>query len=155
MMNKLVTEVAEFTGDKLATSLQSLVRTLGIPFRIYESSVRGKVQVGYTSLTGRNWGILLSGISGALRLSSGLLTEERKQKYAWLFENFHSTLSFAGKCKEEDGPKIAAMASTWIKEFLNMGFTMAPYPHIFHAHLAMSVAVLGGQDKFNGELGTL
>ena len=80
-------------------------------------------------------------------------SEERKQKYASLFEDFHSALSFAGKCNTEDGPNVATMTSTWIKAFLDMGFTMAPYPHIFHAHLAMSVAVLGGQDKFNGELG--
>ena len=87
-----------------------------------------------------------------VHINSGILSDERKELYATLFEEFRTTLAFAGKCRREDGPKVAEMTQAWIKRYLEMGFGMAPYLHLFHIHLPMSVALLGGQDRLSGEL---
>ena len=71
MVNEAIKESATFTGDKLSQGFQAVIRQTGVPFRIYETSIRGRAQVCFSSLTGRHWRKLLNGISSALRLSSG------------------------------------------------------------------------------------
>ena len=143
---------ADFTGEKFSDSFQRLAQSTGVPFRIYEASVRGKPEIKLSSMTGRNWRRLLNKIGPKLRVSTNVLPDEVKLKFALLFETLDSTLCFAGKCKKEDAAEVAQRTNTWIKLYLELGFQIKPYDHIFHLHLPMSVQLFGGQDRLSGEL---
>ena len=143
-----IRESGEFMNDKLAKSFQDTVRKVGIPFRVYEASIHGRAQIGFSALTGRHWRTFLAKFPAILRASSGVLSEERANKFATLYEEFNAALTFAGKCGKEDGERVSEMTQAWTRKYLYM----APYLHLFHAHLGKSVSLLGGQDRLSGEL---
>ena len=152
-VSKRVAKVsAQLTGEKFSDSFQQLARSTGVPFNIYEASVRGKPEIKLSSMTGRNWRRLLYQIGPKIRASTNVLPEELKLKFALLFETLDSTLSFAGKCRKEDAAEVARRTNTWIKLYLELGFEIKPYDHVFHLHLPNSVELFGGQDRLSGEL---
>ena len=151
VMKHLVEASREHTGDKYAVGLQDLVRGIKIPFKIYEASVRGQVQICFSSLTGRNWKLLLQRIGPALKLSTDILPTLVRDKFASLFQGLHELLSFAAHCTTEDAPEVSRMSINWVQEYVKMGFTVTPYIHILGVHLAFSVSVYGGLAKMSGE----
>ena len=143
---------AQHTGDTLALAFQDVIRGCGVPFKIYETSIHGKNQVAFSSLTGRNWRKLLIAVGPAIKTSSGVFPEAIRDKLASLFINFNATLQFAGKCERTDADQVAAQTNAFITDYVAMGFSITPYLHIYHLHLPKSIALHGGQDRFSGEL---
>ena len=143
---------AEFTGQKLAPAFETLVRSTQVPFKIYEATIHGKSQRTFSALTGRNWRIMLSRIGEAIRTSTGVFSEEDRLAFAFLYEEFHATLEFAGKCSRDDAEEVARRAREWTEAYVKMGLQPTPYIHIFCVHLPMSVKLHGSQDRFSGEL---
>ena len=149
---KTIAVSAAYTGQKLSDKFQDLARSTGVPFLIYEASFRGKLEVKFSSLTGRNWRRLINQIGPKIRESTGVLPENVKMQFAELYESFDAILTFAGKCAPEDADELARQTRAWTKLFLKLGLEMAPYVHDFHIHLPMSVKLFGGQDRLSGEL---
>ena len=116
----------EYTSEKFADSFQELARSTGVPFRIYEASERGQLEIKLNSMTGRNWRRLLKQIGSKIRASTNVLPEELKLKIALLYETLDSTLSFAGKCRKEDAQEVAQRTHAWIKLYLELGFQIKP-----------------------------
>ena len=151
VMTYLVEASGDFTGDVYAPGLQELVRGLKIPFKIYQASIRGQVRRCFSSLTGRNWKLLLQRIGPALKLSTGILPTLERDKFASLFQGLHELLSFAAHCTTADAPEVSRMSINWVQEYVKMGFRVTPYIHIISFHLAFSVSVFGGLAKMSGE----
>ena len=86
-----------YTGDKLAGGLQTVVRKTSIPFYFYEANVRGKTQLKHNNLTGSHWKRMLKSVGAEIRASSGVFGDDVKEKLASLFEDFNSILNLAGK----------------------------------------------------------
>ena len=149
---KAIKKSIEYCGDKLASNFQTVARKTGVPFSIYEHNVHGKNQIGFTSLTGRNWRIFSNKIGAEIRASNGLFNDSDKEKFAWLFEHLDSILKFAGKCARSDATEVANMAREWTLVYVGMGYEPTPYIHVFHMHLWKSVELYGPQDRFSGEL---
>ena len=149
---KVVSVSGDYTGEKLSDTFQNLARSTGVPFSIYEKSKRGKSEVKLASMTGRSWRIFINSIGPKIRASTGVLPDNLKMKFAQLYEDFDSTLSFAGTCNPEGADEVASRTRAWVKLFLELGLQMAPYVHDFHLHLPMSVKLFGGQDRLSGEL---
>ena len=156
MSERVTQEVAavssKHTGEKLSETFQTLARSTGVPLTIYEKSHRGKTVVKLSSMTGRQWRHFIHTIGPKLRESTGVLPENVKLKFAQLYEDFDAALSFAGTCAPEDADIVASQTRAWVKLFLKLGLKMAPYVHVFHIHLPMSVKLFGGQDRLSGEL---
>ena len=126
MVKNSINASAQHTGDKLAAAFQAIVRGCGVPFTIYETSIHGKNQVAFSSLTGRNWRKLLAEIGPAIQASSGVFPENIRDKLASLFINFNTTLQFAGKCERNDADQVAAQTNAWITDYVAMGFSITP-----------------------------
>lgn len=148
---RVVKVVREFTGEKFAESFQKLAQSTGVPFLVYEASVRGKPEMMFGSITGRSWRRLLNQIGPKIRSSTNVFPEELKLKFAQLYETLDATLSFAGKCRKEDAAEVAQRTDAWIRLYLELGYQIKPYDHIFHLHLPKSVELFGGQDRLSGK----
>ena len=98
---------AKFTGDKLAKGFQTLARNTHVPFSTYEAPVHGKIEVKHSSMTGRNWKRFLGKIGQEILGSTGVFSNEDGEKLAFLFEELHSILTFAGKCQRSDAGAVA------------------------------------------------
>ena len=144
-------ESGALTNEKLADTFQTLARTTDVPFLLYEKSTRGKLEVKFSPLTGRNWRRFVHLIGPKIRESVGVLPEATKHKFADLFETFDSILTFVGNCTPDDADEVARRTHEWVKLFLELGGRMAPYVHDFHVHLPMSVKLFGGQSQLSGE----
>ena len=152
LTKEAITKSAKFTGDKLAKGFQTLARNTHVPFSTYEAPVHGKIEVKHSSMTGRNWRRFLCKIGQEIRGSSGVFSDDDRAKFAFLFEELHSVLTFAGKCQRSDAAEVASRTRRWIAAFVAMGIKITPYAHLFHLHLPMSVQLYGGIDRFSGEL---
>ena len=148
---KAIQKSTEFTAQKLAPGFEAVARRTGVPFRIYEHDVHGQTKVAFSSQTGRNWKVYLSKIGTEIRQSTGVFSAEDRDKFASLFEMFHATMNFAGKCRREDAEQVAKMTREWMLLYVGMGYKPTPCMHNFHVHLAKSVELHGPQDRFSGE----
>ena len=152
LTKEAVAKSAKHTGDKLAKSFQNLARKTQVPFATYEAPVHGKIEVKHSSMTGKNWKRFLSKIGQEIRSSSGVFSDDDREKFAFLFEELHLILTFAGKCQRSDAAAVAMRTRKWIAVFVAMGMKVTPYAHLFHLHLPMSIELYGGIDRFSGEL---
>ena len=151
----------DFTNNKLAPEFQELVKSLRVPFKISESNVHGRNEIGFNNLTGRHWRVILAKLPKLIRESTNCFPESCKNKIAQLIEDLHSILATAGKCESDEARNLAASTSKWLKDFLELGKSgfsgfgnadISPYIHWLHVHVPYSVHLHGGLDKLSGEL---
>ena len=161
ILDNCITISGEHTKNKLAPEFQALVRLARVPFKISESLVHGKSQIGSNTLTGRHWRIILKKLPNLIRQSTNCFPESCRDKIAQLFEDLDSILATAGKCEPDAARNIAASTSKWLKDFLELGKSglkgfgnddITPYIHWLHVHVPYFVSLYGGLDKFSGEL---
>ena len=162
VMVNLIMASTDHTGNKFVPGLVAMIKTIGgVPFKISETQVRGRAQVGYNALTGRHWRILLQRLPQLIRSSSAVFAESHKEPLASLIQNLASLLSFAGKCNKSDAEEVAKSARLCTKQFLDLsnlglrGFSntnVTPYIHWLNIHVPYSISLFGGLDKLSGEL---
>ena len=65
-------------------------------------------------MTGKNWKRFISKIGREIRSSSGVFSDDDREKFAFLFEELHSILTYAGKCQRSDAGAVAMRTRKWI-----------------------------------------
>ena len=101
-------------------------------------------------MTGKNWTRFISKSGHEIRSSSGVFSDDDREKFAFLFEELHSILTYAGKCQRSDAGAVAMRTRKWITIFVAMGMKVTPYAHLFYLYLPMSIELYGGIDRFSG-----
>ena len=133
----------------------------GVPFKIYESLVRGKVQIGFTSFNGRRWRQLLHCLPKLIRESDDVFPAHLKEPLARLMELFNKSLSLASTGQRSDAEALAAKTREWMQAFLQLGALgvkgfgekgITPYCHILHVHVPFAVHLHGSLSKLSGEM---
>ena len=161
LMRGFITASGNLTKEPLAPKLVELIRSTGVRFKTFHHTVHNQQQVGYTSLTGRSWRILLKNLGPAIMQSNGVFPDKDKEHFAELVAEFHRIIEFAGKCEKSDADQLAQDTNNWVKMFLSLGEKgykgfgkddVTPYIHWLHVHVPYSTFLWGGLDKFNGEL---
>ena len=79
---------AAHTNDPLALAFVTVVKTTGVFFKTFPTTVYNQQQTGYNSLTGRSWRILLKNLGPAIRESSGVFPDQDKNHFALVVEEF-------------------------------------------------------------------
>ena len=147
--------------NKFAPRFQELVRSAGVPFKIAETLVHGKPQIGFTPFTGRRWKQVLPKLPGLIRHSDDVFDHSHKELLATLLEQFDGCLSLASGCTHEDAASLASKTHEWMNTFLKlgaMGLThfqpkdVTPYCHWLNVHVPFAVSLFGGLSKLSGEL---
>ena len=87
LTKEAVAKSAKFTGDKLAKGFQQLARNTRVPFSTYKAPVHGKIVVKHISMTGRNWKRFLGKIGHEIRGSSGVFSDDDREKFAFFLKS--------------------------------------------------------------------
>ena len=90
LTKEAIAKSAKYTGDKLAKSLQNPIRNTQVPLGTYKAPVHGKIEVMHSSMTGKKLkAIFLGKIGQEIRGSSGVSSEDIREKFAFLFANYN------------------------------------------------------------------
>ena len=157
----LIIAAGKHEKNKFAPRLQALIRSGGVPFRITENLVHGKAQIGFTSLTGRHWKMLLPKLPKLIQNSEDVFDEAHRELLATVMEELVECLDLASKCQREDAATLAAKTNKWLTSFLKLGDLglqhfqrkdVTPYCHWLSVHIPFAVSIYGGLSKLSGEL---
>jgi hypothetical protein len=86
LLRNCIMASAQHTGNKLATEFQALCRETGMRFSIFETTVRTKTEVAFTSLTGREYQSLLNRLGPKIKTSTGVFADSYKVALGELVE---------------------------------------------------------------------
>ncbi len=142
--------------QRFLTGLVDMINSIGISYRVWEKSEKGKTSEQKTSLTGTAKLKLLQELPDKL-MSSDLLHENTKQQICQLWKDFLKLYSIINHGPLPDPQELFKQCKKWILDYQTIGKkrlgyeTVTPYMHILVYHIPHFTSLHGTLAKFSGQ----